>query len=133
MCAPTASVRSCQQRLYQSVQLLTLCRQSAAWSGGAEQVTVDSLALPGEHAGRWQEAVVRRLVDELGLSKLMFEAPDPEVGRCSAHVDVYAECSDLETPLVRPLRKPYAAVAGLCMVCGQDRARGALHSHSRKH
>ena len=50
---------------------------------GAEQVTVDSLALPGEHAGRWQEQIVRRLVDELGLSKLMFEAPDPEVGCCA--------------------------------------------------
>jgi (2R)-phospho-3-sulfolactate synthase (ComA) len=47
---------------------------------GVEQVTVDSLALPGEHAGRWREDIVRRLIDELGLSKLMFEAPDPEVG-----------------------------------------------------
>ena len=46
---------------------------------GAEQVTVESLALPGEHAGQWQEQVVRRLIDELGLSKLMFEAPHPEV------------------------------------------------------
>jgi phosphosulfolactate synthase (CoM biosynthesis protein A) len=46
---------------------------------GAEQVTVDNLALPGEHAGQWREQIVRRLVDELGLSKLMFEAPDPEV------------------------------------------------------
>jgi erythromycin esterase-like protein len=42
-------------------------------------VTVDALALPGEHAGQWQEQVVRRLVDELGLAKLMFEAPHPEV------------------------------------------------------
>lgn len=45
---------------------------------GAEQVTVDNLSIPGEHAGQWQERVVRRLVDELGLSKLMFEAPHPE-------------------------------------------------------
>ena len=55
------------------------CRGKRCLEHGTEQITIDSLALPGEHPGQWQEQVVRRLVDELGLARLMFEAPHPEV------------------------------------------------------
>lgn len=41
----------------------------------ASRLFTDNIAQPL----RWQEAVVRRLIEELGLSKVMFEAPHPEV------------------------------------------------------
>jgi phosphosulfolactate synthase (CoM biosynthesis protein A) len=45
---------------------------------GADQVTIESEGLT-DNVGTWRTEVPARLIDALGLDRVMFEAADPEV------------------------------------------------------